>query len=314
MITLHLGQPKTGTSVLQSALVLLSEQGDALTYPTAFRRPGKGHHALAQSVRGADSFAEAAPELRAVLEQAKGREVVFSSEEFANVIGPRHRAIFDRFTALCAEYDDVQGVLYLRRFDDFLNSMMLQTMRYGGFQGSPVEYVFQRLTGIYTFFAALRDLRKHGSMRLRLVPYTPGFDILQDFKDICPAATGLDQVGPLPKTEKFTWKQQVFIAASAQILGARLTRPQMERMIIRMREDAIQLDGDLVNYCAVPQDLDEAVIKSAFAAARDTGITEYTEAFDGGGTEGKTYVPFDRSVLTRQDIAVMSELAGVPAS
>lgn len=316
MITLHLGQPKTGTSVLQNALVLKSEEQGKMLYPAAFRHPGPGHHALAQSLQRPGAFAKAESELRALLEECRSQDLVFSTEQFTNTIGPRHRPTFDRMAAVCAEYDDLQGVLYIRRYDEFFNSMMLQSMRYGGFRGTPEDYIFQRLNGIRGFFCALRNLRDHPHMRFHLKAYVPGFDILNSFQKICPQADGLDKVGPLPRTEKFTWKQQIFIATAPEILGSALTRAEMDRMVLTMRAEEIRLDGDLTNYCVIPEDLDRAVRDAAIAAAREQGITEYTDAFaevsSADTSTKKTYVPFHTKALTRQDICVMADLANRP--
>ncbi|WP_136444157.1 hypothetical protein [Pacificoceanicola onchidii] len=311
MITLHLGQPKTGTSILQSALFLLSEESDSFVYPKAFQGPGRGHHTLVHKLRQPGGFEEIRPELKALLTREAARDIVFSTEEFCNLIGPRHQPVLRRLAGVCARHAEVQGVLYLRRYDDFFNSMMLQSMRYGDFHGSPEDYVFMRLSDIYVFFASLKKLREEAAMTLRLVPYGPGFDILQNFQEVCPATRGLDAVGPLPKTEKFSWKQQVFIAQSPDILGTRLSRAQMEKMIIAMREAGTGLEGDLTNYCIIPPELDQVVNDAALIAARTQGITEYSEAFSAPGDKEKHYVPFDRSILTKQDIAILSEMAGV---
>lgn len=315
MITLHLGQPKIGTSVLQRALALKAEADDQFVYPTEFRHPGPGHHALAKSLQEAGSFAKIEHKLRALLEDCSGRDVVFSSEQFSNTIGPRHRPVFDAMTQVCSEYDTLQGVLYLRRYDDFFNSMMLQTMRYGGYRCSPEEYVFQRLNGIRTLFIALRNLRSHPQMVFHIKAYETGFDILKSFQDICPKVRGLDKVGPLPRTEKFSWKQQVFIANSSVILGSELTRGEMENMILSMRSQDIQIQDDLTDYCAIPKELDKAIRDASIAAAREQSITEYIDAFEedeiSDTVSKKNYVPFDPTVLTKLDISIMAEFAGL---
>jgi hypothetical protein len=298
-----MGQPKTGTSILQNALILLSRDNAAFTYPDAFRKPGVGHHSLANTLKSETDFEAALSRLNACLEELRGRDVVFSSEQFSNTIGPRHRNLFARLVTACGAFDEVTALIYMRRYDEFINSMLLQSVRYGGYRDTPEAYARQRYKGIDTWFSAIAYQRVQSGMTFRPFAYVPKFDVLEHFQQVCPSTSGLSDVGPLPQTEKFSWKLQVFIAAATKILGAPLEAEAMGRMVVHIRKENIKLEGDFMKYCILPPAVDQELRDLALQGAQTHKVTEYTEAFESVGKEDKNYVPFDASVLSKKDIA-----------
>lgn len=139
-LVLHLGMPKTGTSLLQNALVdlLRTTPETPLIYPGYGRSQRIAHHTLARNNMKADpaDITAIAEGLAADIADARAAHpavpsvAACSSEGFTNLCGhsaPRLAAFFDAFPDSIA----VEGFIVLRELSDFLESMFLQSTRFG---------------------------------------------------------------------------------------------------------------------------------------------------------------------------------------
>lgn len=135
---LHIGYPKTGTSAIQAAFyenrARLREQ--SLLYPrTAVPLPERGHHNLAHSLTSVASIPGhlyrpglgAFEELREEIEAERCDRILVSSEAFNNVTRDAPR-VFREVVAQHFGDLDVHIVVFLRRADEYLESMFLQRL------------------------------------------------------------------------------------------------------------------------------------------------------------------------------------------
>lgn len=309
MIYLHIGQAKSGTSILQNALHQVAKGGGEFLYPDTFRHPGVGHHALAAAVKGRTNFDECMHDLKKLLSAAGGKDVVFSSEDFSNAIGPRCRNNFSDFLNILCLFDRVKIVVYQRRYDDFLNSMFLQSARYGRIDPDPEQYVRARLLSVDTWFSSILNLKRDNRVELLYFPQRAGFDVIDSFCQISKVFSGLKDPLELPITAKFSYKQQLFISFSKDILSNPPTRQQMERMVIAMRKKKIILQNDYLNYVVISESSCISAAKAALQAASRYECSEYVEAFGDGISLPGPYLPYSPSCLTHDDIDLMFHLS-----
>ncbi len=169
---LHIGQPKTGTTSLQSFLALnrgkLIEEG--WLYPKAGRQ-ASGHHQFAKFFRNdpPDWIQDADPELvrkqlRGEIKRTGAQNVVISSEAFFIIREPAK--VHDYFKLF-----DVTIVVYLRRQDEWLESLYREQLKNGATDLPPAEYL-KRVSKSLNYWQVLERWRKvFGEAKIIVVPF-----------------------------------------------------------------------------------------------------------------------------------------------
>lgn len=307
MIIVHIGQPKTGTSVLQSALSNFSSPTNAFCYPPEFRDRKTAHHAFAIGLRTSADPDEFCKEASAMLVPATDHDMVISSEQFFNLLSHANLPRLVKFLEICAARSETMAVLYLRRWDDFVNSMFLQSVRHGRVQPDPEAYATKHLHSVFGIFAAIDALGQKDGFDLRVFAYNPKVDIRRHFESLMPSIEGLSEVTGLPRTEKLTLKQQVSISFVEALMEEPLGNEIMNRMVAHVRKGALRFADDQIDYCVIPPELDEQLRTTALQAARTNRLESYIEAFSGAAPV-KNYRAYDASVLTAEDVAMVRAL------
>lgn len=152
MIVLHIGMPKTGTSTVQHCLAMHArEHTDGFLYPVAGRGGAVAHHRLANMVSSGSLPDDVVTALRSELSMAAGRVVVISSEGFSNVVPAKLIQFVDGLAPL----GPVKLVIAVRELASFLESMYLQSTRFGTFKGTFPTYIATRRKWIGNFIAGL---------------------------------------------------------------------------------------------------------------------------------------------------------------
>lgn len=312
----HLGMPKTGTSLLQNVLHLATTQGllDGVHYP-AFRRNGAiAHHALPEALRegapGGRSPTELADDLLADLDAdpAAGhglRVAVYSSEGFTNLCGGRAVLRLAAFLERVGSRMPVRAVLVLREMTSFLESMYLQSARYGhvtqGFEAylAPRERWWADILG---GIAVLRD-RFGPAFDLRLAE--PGYDVLTDFADrlALPPSRLLDYAAMVPPTNKLTWKAQIVLAHLAEV-EQRVGFPIRRLSLVQAFQAGMAFRDDLVRYTLFAPGTRATLAARLAAMAVDGGLPEYARVFATVGPDivEPPHAPIDLAALSARDI------------
>ncbi|HTT97981.1 MAG TPA: hypothetical protein VMF58_08015 [Rhizomicrobium sp.] len=196
MLFVHIGTHKTGTSALQSALTVgtddLLENG--VRYIRAGREGAIAHHKLARAVRQKkDASLSVWDAVRAEIRASDSPTNVLSSEglSFANAEAVKREL---------GEIGDVRIVLYLRRQDKYLQSLYKQTIAGGRTMDFPTWLDRQRARGDYlSLVRGWAD--QFGEKAIVLRPYERDgatIDVVQDFIGIL----GHDAGAVLPRRKK----------------------------------------------------------------------------------------------------------------
>lgn len=235
------------------------------------------------------------------------RDLVISSEQFFNFLSTANLPRLVGLVDACKAQSETVVVLYLRRWDDFVNSMFLQSVRHGRVPSNPADYAEKRLQGVSKIFAAVKMLKANDGFECKVFAYNQKVDIRRHFETLMPSLQGLSAVGNLPRTEKLTLKQQVAISFATEIMQSPVNDDAKNRIVARIRRGALRFEGDLSDYSVIPPELDSALRESALKAARENGLDDYVEAFETVAPV-KNYQRYDPSVLTEADIALFRDL------
>ena len=159
-IYLHIGTHKTGTTALQNFLFRNREEllSKGFLYPKSARPGGsRGHHNLAWSVKKAkryDPLAGSWKEIQKEINRLSPDNVVLSSEEF-------EIKDFDRVSLVKSHLERYRTkiVVYLRRQDDFFQSVYVQNVK-GGISLNIHEFIqkIQYRGDYYELLKPWRDL------------------------------------------------------------------------------------------------------------------------------------------------------------
>jgi hypothetical protein len=308
-LVLHLGMPKTGTSVLQRCL---SDRAERLgiQYPQSFRNgDGVGHHALPFSLKKEGIDANLVAEFFEFLSEHSREKIVLSSESFTNLVGPkRYRDIAQLWQRSSAILPSCL-VMVVRRLDSFTESMYLQSSRFGSYSGSISDYIQSRKNWTNDFFSGLGALKKTCGESLVIVPFIPGFDILEFFDGII----GLSKDGlaanrdELPSTAKFSVKAQSLLLDLERV-GQELALPLERRVIIKaLIKKKIAFADDVTRYTILDPEVSSALQIAALEAADKYGVMEYANAFRTVEVPQAAPISLGRSLLTDQDIACVQD-------
>ncbi|RIJ17353.1 hypothetical protein D1227_04895, partial [Henriciella mobilis] len=266
-----------------------------------------GHHQLAQDLRTKSIHPNIVQLLNELIDSHEHKPIIFSSEQFSNLIGPKFIGSLHGLIESGKARTSLETLIFFRRFDKFLDSMFLQSARYGRVRVNPDEYAIERLSSIYQLFKHIKLTNEKFDGVIKYTPYAQGENILNLFESSVPCAAGLSQISGLPRTEKFSLKQQIFIFYSATLFGEKMSVDQVNKMVTGMREDAVRLDNDHTQYSTISPKVAQICQHMALASAEKFGMDDYLSAFD-RDTE-LNWQPFELDVLSQQDIKTMSHYA-----
>lgn len=272
--------PKTGTSVVQNCLAMYAREGDGrVLYSPVGRGAGIAHHALAEAVRRQGPAAPMVDALLAELE-ADHRPVVISSEAFSNTLGPKIVDALLGFIGRCRALRATQAVLAVREMKSFLESMYLQSSRFGNCRDAVGDYVAARLRWIDGVFEGIAMLRRELGEDLRTPMVTGRFDSVSEIEDAVGVRPGTfaSYRSRVASTAKYSWKAQVAFLHLPEI-EARVGRPLRRRQIMASLEGGARFEDDIVQYTIIDRDLAASIRRTATAAARRTGFDAYVDAF-----------------------------------
>src|ERR1051326_8825826 len=159
MLYWHLGQKRTGTTSLQTALVTHQEQlaDVGLIYPEEWRsRDPVGystHHGLAEVMQSTDDDSLPVRHFREYLATHDDKSVLFSSEFVSDWIAGEKCDSVLRTIALAQSLMPVSCIWTMRRLDESINSLLLRRALLGLDFAAPRWEDVQRLSA--SFAAAL---------------------------------------------------------------------------------------------------------------------------------------------------------------
>lgn len=285
-LVLHLGMPKTGTSLLQNTLSRLQDGpgAAALIYPAHGRGGGVAHHALAQAVQAGDPEAEADALRAAIAEEAArapaARVAFCSSEAFTNLCGISVADRFARFAERLGAGGPVQSVIVIREFADFMESMYLQSARFGNMKLSFDAYVGSRKRWAGALFEGLLELRRRLGPAFEITFQDPGFNVIEHFADRLdlPRATLAGVAEGVASTAKRSLKQQVAMTFLPE-LEADLGIPVLRRHLVGLFESGFAFADDAARFTLYAPGAHDAQRALFCQIAEDHGFDAYADRF-----------------------------------
>ena len=236
--------------------------------------------------------------------------VFVSSEGFTNLCGVKradHLADFiDAFEGV-----SVEVLVVIRELSDFLESMYLQSARFGHMKGTFADYLTSRRRWVRDYFRGLLILRARLGERLDIVFQAPGFDILTHANALLRLEEGtLTRASrTVRSTAKRELKEQValsFLAETEAAAGFKISRDKLMR-VFDDRPDVFS--GRVERYTLYGPEARQATYDDLIAAAAETGFTAYLDAFGGGLKRRDVPVfPFTFDQLGAADIAAIAAL------
>lgn len=287
---LHLGMPKTGTSLLQNAIKRAAGHPgyEHICYPEYGRASAVAHHDLARGLRTADSEAlrRAADGLLTEIHgHARVRDgnavALVSSEDFTNSCVAGRVWRLAEFSEALGSSTELQCVIVVRELSDFFESMYLQSSRTGHVSSDFEDYLLSRVKWAEQLLRGLVELRGRLGARLTIHYREPDFDVLGYFAGLlsCSAAGLRDVTASLRSTAKPSLKNQAaltFLPDVEERLGFAIDRRRLGRLLARTEVFA----EDTSHFTLFDESTRSATWERCRAIARDAGLVGYAQAFD----------------------------------
>ena len=319
-LVFHLGMPKTGTSVLQNSVLRVLDQPEAahLLLPELGRGPrGSAHHGLAKRLAGLGEDGQTAPlvaelkrEIGSRRETRAGPLIAFcTSEEFTNLCGINRARHLAGFLAGFGHDIEVQALLVIREFSDFLESMYLQSARAGHMRGSFEQYINSRIRWARDLFQGIAILQRTLGPTLRIEFQDGDFDILDycdGLLDLPGGALRTASAG-VPSTAKRKQKEQVALTFLDQVVGV-VGFPIDRRKLARVFNRAPAFfDNDTRHYTLYRPEQRLETYQRFQQIMRDVPFPPYVEAFARYRTRDLPQYRLDFGLLGPGDLAILAD-------
>lgn len=287
----HLGMPKTGTSLLQNAIstVLKRDPSVPLIYPRYGRGIRIAHHELAHelSVCPHEGIPKITERLVADVKLANASRsadlrpaVTFcSSEAFSNLCG------ISVASKLCSFFDGfpqpfaVEGIIILRELSGFLESMYLQSARFGNFRYSFSQYLVSRQRWAVAFYDGLYFMNKHMGSRLTIEVPGSHFDVIPYFAHrlrLSPAIL-YSAASNIPSTAKPTLKKQIALTY-ADHLEADIGFPVSRTRLLQLFRSGFRFEDDTKQFTLYDNSARLALNELLRAVAQSAGYKRHADA------------------------------------
>ncbi len=308
MLDVHMGMPKTGTSILQRCLSLKADQLGIL-YPEAFIERGFGQHLIATTLKDAGINSPVLSNFFEYLHANKTKRVIVSSESFSTQIGPNRIAGLIRFWKHCAVILPSRLIIVVRRMDRFVESMYLQQIRFGKYSGSIKEYIPMQEKWMKGFFQGLGILKRECGESLLIIPFIEDFDVLACFENLLTLRSGdlTSERSRLPSTAKYSAKAQSLLLSIREV-GSEISISIDRRSLIRgLAKGKIRFSNDVVQYTIMGSSDSKRIQAKAVDAANNAGVTEYTDSFSEIEEMENFQITLCRSLLSEDDIKTVRD-------
>jgi hypothetical protein len=315
IVTLHIGLPKTATTVLQARLAANASELrlHGVDYPDLFRdnKEGIAHHKIPELVRSENKEDRnaAIQDILSCIKTAPFDRIVFSSEDMSNLLAPRYADTFWELVHALQSTADLSVVVALRRLDQMFESMYLHSTKTGEIAIDIDAYMSQRHTWGANFFEKLATLRALcGKDRLHLIKYAKsGSYIVQIL-----AALGVDEAWLVAEktskartNSKLAFKQQVTLYHLPEInqsLGTQIARGQLIRAF---ESGELTFPEDSTDYSVIPPLWSLYYQESSLRWAIHHGVLEYYDAFSATEVPKRLATLLDISALSIRDYCLL---------
>ena len=314
MFTLHIGMPKTGTTTIQFLLSkneqALSEMG--IIYPKQWRDDEEiAHHLL--GLRMLDSsptvVSEMISEVIDFVSRNRNSKIIISTESLTNILNWEK---VDNLVELLLKVESlmpVNLVIFLRRIDDFLESMYLQEVKVGECNDTIEEYISKRENWVKEFFETLSYLQLRRVVKhIKYIPYKKDKDFLPIMLKAMgvPENTNLYKDNYLYLNKKLGLKAQTVLFFLPQIetkIGKQINRRQLIRAL---NEGVISFTEDIYTYRIMPSLWAKFYHELSLRLALEMRIFEYYECFKGDSISNYKHRELSLDYLTEEDLIKIS--------
>lgn len=315
MLYWHLGLKRTGTTSLQTALVVhqvqLAEAG--IVYPEMWRARGLAgystHHGLTEVIESSSENALPVRQFKRYLSEQAGRSVLLSSEFVSEWIAEERREAVLRTISRAQSVMPVTCIWTLRRLDETINSLRLRRVLLGADFAFPTQEDISRIAG--TFAAALAGMRSIAEVVHGRVVYVKYAADGAHNGSIMRAVGLPDRIrGSIERglssgprlNPQLTYKGAVALRYRDVISGrseAAIDELDLRRALFL---GEFKFSGD--SPCEMlGHEARRALHEGALAAADGHGIGDYVRFFEADAIDARAPVELDPDALTDEDLA-----------
>jgi len=203
-----------------------------------------------------------------------------SSEAFTTLCGPNGAAHLTAFLMAFEPSFPVQALLIIREFTDLVESMYLQSVRFGNEKGPFQHYVKSRKRWVENLFQGIKILENNLGESLLLEYQNDNFDILEYCDHLLPLPPGLlRQASALVSpTAKPSLKTQAVLTYKTQIEAAVGFPFERHKLVSAMARGSF-FDNDVRRYTLYSPEFRRQTYDSFMQIARAQNAAGYVDAF-----------------------------------
>lgn len=284
-LILHVGMPKTGTSILQSCLNDL--RSSRVDYSRLYRNAEIAHHSLARILLKGSQVerGQAVAQLCSYLCQSNGDTIVLSSESFLGMVTQPQLEVANNLSLRLGSNIDFQLVLVVREISSFLEAMYLQSSRFGKIRMSFYDYIISRRAWVDNLFHGIQRARGSHAFELVAPLLVKGFNTLEYFEEILELGSGALSRLSLGKqsTSRYGIKCETLLAFLEDFNEANSTSFTRSQVIKAFERDEL-FPGDTKDYSLYDDMSRASTYDHAMTCAKATSFSGYLDAFSGDYT------------------------------
>ena len=269
------------------------------------------HHSLVDLIAMSDSDGIARL-VRAIAEEAEIAErsgingtFIITSESFSGLCGISQVSKYAEFISLLSKYFSIESYIFVREMASFLESMYLQTTRFGNSVLEFNDYLPSRFKWFGNLAAGLNSMADNCSIDINIEYVDGKFEILEYFERLIGLKTGvLGNVSHLvPTTAKMSLKAQVMLFHLPHIelmLGKKIDR----RKMVNYLQTVGRFENDVEKFTLYEGASRQLIYKKFILLATDSKLYGYVRSFSDldDSSNALPYHSLDLSILQRSEL------------
>lgn len=257
MLIIHIGMPKTGTTSIQNIMHTNADliNNYFLIYPRQYCNSpfDFGHNTLAQKLIN-NPFGEDADEFIRFLNKKENKynNVIISAEWFTNGLANDLKEKFFKLLQRLAIFTDVCIIIFVRRFDSFIDSSFKLEIKNGTIQTRDIiKYANERLVWFEQILKSLAELESSSFISsLRIIPYKKGTDSIKKItcELLLPPIATQSMIKIKDKNLTPGIKEMALYGFHIDRLSKEIPFFDIDSFLFNMSQENISIPGDIYNY------------------------------------------------------------------
>jgi len=314
MLILHIGMPKTGTTSVQKFFyekrAEISEYG--ITYPDLYCGPpfDWGQNSLATDILE-NPDGERARHFLDALSAEKNNNLFLSAESFFNGLSMDYRDRFIYFLKRCSKISGVLLVVFIRRFDSFVDASFRLEVQNGAINSFSIrDYAEARLPWFKGVLETLSLLSKAQELvALRVLPYTKGVDSVARLQAelLFPPALKAAVIGKNVENAKLGLKQLAVLAFFLEEIVSKAPAVDRWRLLGDFLSGERLIENDVYRYSLVENKFGAELHRHAIEISNFVFRPGYSDMFfdTNVDSDDSPFVKFENSIVSSDELAAL---------